>query len=344
MCQAANHVGTSARYRRASRACAGTVGVILTSVLVGLLSGCGRDGSASTAHQGDVCRVLVSIAPHAWLVRQIGGEHVQVTTLVQPGESPHTYQPSDAQISAAIRCELYCRTGVPFENGPWLEVMASARGGPRVMDLREGVALRPIEAHGHDDGGNDHPHGPARHPSKVEALDPHIWLSPHPLITQAHTIAAALSDLLPQHAEAFAANLAAFTQAVHDADTRIAALLGPHAGRRFYIFHPAWGYFADAYDLVQIPVEIEGKEPTEHELTELQRQARADGARVIFVQPQIAGRTATALAAAIAGRVEVLDPLAEDVLANLLHAADVLAASFAEAQPVFDMHEERRHE
>ena len=69
--------------------------------------------------------VVVSIPPLVWLVEATGGELVEVESLVGAGESPSTYQPTDAQISRALRARLFFRIGVPFERGAWLEALAS---------------------------------------------------------------------------------------------------------------------------------------------------------------------------------------------------------------------------
>jgi len=84
-----------------------------------------------------------------------------------------------------------------------------------------------------------------------------------------------------------------------------------------YVFHPAFGYFADAYGLTQVPVEFEGKEPGARQLAGLIDRARADGVRVIFVQPQFSGKSAAVVAAAIGGAVIPINPLSRDYLANL---------------------------
>jgi zinc transport system substrate-binding protein len=88
-------------------------------------------------------------------------------------------------------------------------------------------------------------------------------------------------------------------------------------GRKFMVFHPAWGYFAHAYGLTQIPVEIEGKEPKPAQLAELIRDARKQGIRVVFVQPQFSSKSAKLVAREIGGRVAVANPLAEAWLDNL---------------------------
>lgn len=105
-------------------------------------------------------------------------------------------------------------------------------------------------------------------------------------------------------------------------------MLEPHRGKRVYVFHPAWGYFCDAYGLEQVAIEIEGKEPSESELTEIIARAKSDGVRAIHVQPQIKGKSVEALASALKLDVRTLDPLARDVLANLESVAETIARGF----------------
>jgi zinc transport system substrate-binding protein len=112
-------------------------------------------------------------------------------------------------------------------------------------------------------------------------------------------------------------------------DRELAAILAPHRGRSFFVFHPTWGYFAHDYGLRQVAIEQEGNPPTDRELTRLQERARAARIRTLFVQPQIAGRGAEAVAAAVGATVVRLDPLAVDVPANLRSVARRLAESFA---------------
>jgi len=89
----------------------------------------------------------------------------------------------------------------------------------------------------------------------------------------------------------------------------------------FMVFHPAWGYFAQAYGLRQISVEMEGKEPKPAELAGLIRYARERGTKVIFVQPQFSTRSAEIIARGIDGRVVFANPLAPDWATNLKEVA-----------------------
>jgi zinc transport system substrate-binding protein len=88
------------------------------------------------------------------------------------------------------------------------------------------------------------------------------------------------------------------------------------------VFHPAWGYFAHAYGLKQVPIEIEGKDPKPAQLKELIQHARENGIKVVFVQPQFSTKSAELVAREIGGQVAFANPLAEDWMANLRQVAD----------------------
>jgi zinc transport system substrate-binding protein len=145
----------------------------------------------------------------------------------------------------------------------------------------------------------------------------------------AAALAQTLARLDPAHTGRYAANLAGLAAELDALDRELAATLAPLRGRRFLVFHPAWGYFAHAYGLEQVAVERGGKEPGPKALAALADDARRSGIRTVFVQPQFSQRTAETLAAAIGGRVVAVDPLAKDYPASLRAAARALV----EAEP-----------
>ena len=291
-----------------------TLAAVLT-LLVTVVVTCDRQPPATSS--GKVL-IAVSIAPQAWLVRQIGGEHVEVMTVVRPGQSPSTYAPSEAQVSKLLGAKAYFHIGVPFERLRWFTAVKLTRK-VRIIDTRAGITLRQMRS----SLETDHDH--AQHKQHEHfGKDPHIWTSPPLLIQQARTVAASLSELDPQHAGDYGANLAALETRLNELHARLAAKLELYKGSVFFVFHPSWGYFADAYGLQQMAVEIEGKAPTDRELTRLLELAREHDVKVMFVQPQIGGRAAAAIAETIGARVQTLDPLAEDVITNLEDMADAL--------------------
>jgi len=288
-------------------------------VVMGLAALAGLADSASGgAGEHPALSVAVSIPPQAWLVRRIAGTRVEVTTMLPAGNDPHAYQPADVQVSRAMRSAVYFRIGVPFEEGRWFRSIARS-GRTQVVDLRQGISLRPMrgDANKPDSAGHEHASG----------LDPHIWLSPPLLKRQAETIADALQKADPEGAAVYRKGLASLVASLNVLDRSLRTKLKAHKGRAFLVFHPTWGYFAREYGLRQVAIEREGKEPSDHEITELRRLALAEGIGVVFVQPQIKSRAAQAIAASIGGRVRTLDPLAEDVAASLLELADAIAAA-----------------
>jgi zinc transport system substrate-binding protein len=312
---------------------------LLALVVVGLLAtlpGC-RPAIPGLGNGKPV--VAVTMIPHAWLVRQIGGEHVEVITLVQPGESHETYQPSDAQVSQLMQADAYFRVGVAAEQGPWFQSLRDSKK-LKIIDLRRNVPMLEMTEphhhdhdHAHDDhdhAHHDHDHGHAHAPADkaYEGKDPHIWLSPRLLKIQAKTVAQTLAKLDRAHQAYYQAGLQSLEKRLDDTDAMIRTTLKPVEGKAFFVYHPAWGYFAHDYGLRQIALEQEGKEPSDQELTKVQQQAKQEGAKVIFVQPQISSQSAEAVAQAIGGRVQQIDPLEENIPANLVEAAKAIAESY----------------
>lgn len=272
--------------------------------------------------------VAVSILPQAYFVERLGGERVRVTVLVGPGQSPHAYEPTPKQVAELAAARAYFTIGVEFERG-LLPRLRSSFPKLRVVDTQAGVPLRTMtaaEAEAECDHGHDHDHGAHAHQGTP---DPHIWLSPRLVKIQAATMASTLIDLDPPGTEVYRRNLAAFQADLDRLHDRLAAALGHLKGREVFVFHPAFGYFLDEFGLKQVPVEIEGKEPTARQLAAVIERAKAAGIRVIFVQPQFSRKSAAAVAEAIGGVVVPLDPLARDFTGNLQDMAAKIQAKFA---------------
>lgn len=256
--------------------------------------------------------VFVSVLPQKYFVNRVGGAHVSVSVMVAPGHSPATYEPTPRQMARLATAELYVRIGVPFEEA-WMRRMIAANPQMVVIDARDGIPLRDI------DGESE---STAQHRTQK---DPHIWLSP-PLVKQ---MAAQLRDQLgvldPPNQGAYAANFQRFADDLDRLDADIRSALSGLATRRFLVFHPAWGYFADTYGLQQVPIEAHGKQPGPKSLAQLIDTARTQGTRVVFVQSQFSQRHAQTIADAIGGRVIAIDPLSEHYLTDLRRVAQVFA-------------------
>ncbi|MFO7599085.1 MAG: zinc ABC transporter substrate-binding protein [Candidatus Desulfacyla sp.] len=263
-------------------------------------------------------KVTVSILPQKYFVERIGGDRVEVSVMVLPGANPATYEPKPRQMVDLTNSKMYFAIGVPFET-VWLDKFAHASPKMEIVPTQAGIEKIPMKTkHTHD--GEDHPGGPATHSG---GKDPHIWLSPPLVMLQARNILSALIKADPAGRADYEARYTEFIEALVELDLRIAGLFSDRGmDNRFMVYHPAWGYFAKAYGLVQIPVETEGKGPTPKALQRLIADAQHDGIRAIFVQPQFSTKNAETIARAINGRVIAADPLALDWQANLLQVAE----------------------
>jgi len=283
--------------------------------------------AASAARAGDALPVCVTAPPQAFFVKKIGGDLVDVTAMVPPGADPHSYEPKPGQMRAVARAKAYFALGDAFEDA-WLSRLKSANPDLYVVPTQEGIERLPMAAHshGHDEAAGEEHKDESANDQHEAMLDPHIWLDPNLVKIQAENIEKGLAKADPAHAERYEANLRTFLEELTALDAKIRDIFAkaPRGERAFIVFHPSWGYFARAYGLKQIPIEVEGAEPSPKELAEIIEHARENKVKVIFVQPQLSEKSARTVAAETGADIVRLDPLAENWDENLLAAATAI--------------------
>jgi zinc transport system substrate-binding protein len=266
-------------------------------------------------------RAFVSILPAAYFVERVGGPNVEASVLVGPGQDPHTFDPTPKLMTKLANARVLFKMGFPFEE-TLIKKVGSGFKNVEVVDLQQGIKLRAMTEEETEAEEAEHGHGKAEeHGHDAGDMDQHTWLDPQLAKIQAKTIADTLIRIDPSHKDQYEKNLKdlqADLDAIHE---QLKKALAPVKGKSFFVFHPAYGYFGDAYGLKQVPVQIGGKEPTARQLARLIELAKEDGVRVIFVQPQFSKKTAEALAKGIGGAVVPLDDLAPDYLSNLQEMA-----------------------
>jgi len=261
--------------------------------------------------QSTPLQVVVSILPQQYLVERIAGPRVEILTLVRPGDNEATYSPGPGTLAALDGARVWFTMGVHFES-VWQDRIARDRPGMLIVPLAAGLPVRPTEQSLVADGRaehHDHPHG--------GTPDPHTWTDPRLAARMAERIAETLARLDPAGAEEYLRRARALQGELLALHEEIATRLAPLRGSAFIVFHPSWGYFADAYGLVQLPIEAGGREPGPRGLAEIIRRGREAGVRAVFVQQQFSQRSARAVAEALDAEVVEADPLAVDYIANL---------------------------
>jgi zinc transport system substrate-binding protein len=268
-------------------------------------------GSEQQAARPASKTIVVSILPQAYFVQRIAGDRFKPVVLVGQGQSPHSYEPTPRQMAELSSAAAWMRIGIDFEKGLAPKI-AKAYPALPIFDLSAGVKFRRLEAHSHE--------GEEEHSDEATAetgLDPHVWLGKEGALVMAANIRDSLTKLDPAGKATFAANHEAFIADVNAVFSALKPSLAPMRGKAVFVYHPAFGYFLDEFGIEQEAVETGGKEPTQKQLTALIREAKADGAKVIFVQAQFPASAAKTVADAIGGVVVPMDDLAPDWLDNL---------------------------
>jgi len=296
-----------------------------------LIAGCG-DNKKAAAADGRLA-VYSGIPPVAYLASAVGGDRVDSKSVLPEGRSPHDYSPGPQEIRGVTGAGLFFTAGMPFENAVCRAIDPKQT---RIVDVTKGIEKIPFEGDDDDDdhdadhdADHDHEKEADHHHHDHGAFDPHVWLSMDNAAVIADRIAGALTEADPKGAEVYAANLATLKQKLADAKSYSVKALAPYAGREFYVYHPAFGYFAKSVGLKQVGIELGGREVTPAHLAEVIKKAKADKVKVVFVQPQFNPSSARALGDAIGGRVAGLDPLAADIPANVRAMTDALKEGFS---------------
>ncbi|WP_419770331.1 MAG: metal ABC transporter solute-binding protein, Zn/Mn family [Candidatus Marinarcus sp.] len=259
--------------------------------------------------------ITTSIVPQKYFVEKIGGDKVNVNVMVQPGFSPATYEPKTSQLKLLAKSDVYFSIGVPFEH-VWLDRFKSANKNLWIVDTSKNIIKQPIAAHSHGEthdahDGDEHDHDAhdAHDEHEHEGLDPHIWLDPLLVKVQAQNIYEALVKLDAKNQAFYQKNLEQFLNELDALNVKIQTILEKLDNRTFMVFHPSWGYFAKRYDLEQVAVEVEGKEPKPSELLNLIKEAKEENIKIVFVSPAFSQKSAHVIAKSINAEVISVDQL-----------------------------------
>lgn len=310
-------------------------------VLVGLI-GCGNQGQAVDAEGVEeqvLIKVGVSIPPQATMVEAVGGDFVEVVTLIPPGNSPANYAPTQKEMAALSESQLYFSIDVPTERVNIIPLIEDGNYDMEVIDLAEKVdAVYPplyfsehsLEEHEDHDHDHDHEHEYDTHEHEEhshEGRDPHMWLSTSRVIVMVEEIEEALSQQSPENKAVFEANAKAYIEQLEDVDQDLETLFKDVDEKVFLIYHPSLGYFAEEYGLQMIALESEGKAATVQGMTEVIEFARSHGIKRVFYQEEFDAKQAQLLAGEIDGEAVQLSPLSKSLVDNLRKMGNELKMS-----------------
>ena len=183
-------------------------------------------------------KIAAGLPPVAGLASAIGGNRIEVISVLPEGKTPHDFTPRNETIRQTADAQVFLTTGMPFEN----KISAFMKQRAKICNVSTGIQRIAFQ----DGRDNDHHHHDG---CSHDDHDPHVWLSPANAIRIAENICNELIELDPDGKEFYVKNLVVLKDKLSALDAEIAGQLAPFAGKSFFVYHPAFGYFADAYKL-----------------------------------------------------------------------------------------------
>ena len=252
--------------------------------------------------------VAVTISPQAAFVREVAGDLVNVVTMMPPGANHETFSPPPQDMEKLSAAALYLAMGLPPERAGLLPKLAEMNKNMRIVDVQMEVAKT---------------YAPRFFAPNDQ--DPHIWLSPKRAIVMVRMTAQELGAIDPANSATYTANAERYIARIEAADQEIQASFKTVWNRMFIVYHPAFGYFAEEYNLTMVALEEEAKEADPRRFREVIDMAKEKGIKVIFYQEDIDGRQSRTFAEELGGQAEKVSPMATDYVENLLRMARTFA-------------------
>lgn len=276
-------------------------GVLVLVALLLLICSC---VSQNDGFSSEKIKVVTTIAPLEEFIKSVGGDRVEVSVMVPPGAEPHTFEPTPSQMRQVAEADLYVQNGAGLEF--WMDRILQVNEEMTIIDSSKGI-----------DFIRESP----------EEIDPHIWISLRNAAVQVKNICDGLIEVDPANKEYYLQNKDSYLQNLRTIDAEFNNTFGSKEKRIFIVHHPAWTYFARDYELEQVPLMENEKEPGPKYLGEVIELARKNNITTIFVEPQFNPKSAEVIAREMNASIVTIDPLSGNYLDNMRNAGREIAQS-----------------
>ena len=252
--------------------------------------------------------IFVSIAPLKPIVEAMVGDDFSVEVLVPAGASPETFEPTPKQFIALNESVMVLSTGLlDFEKS----ILQRVHDQSKVINLSQGIAtIAGSCSHTH--------HGKHCH----HGVDPHIWCSPKCIDIMAKNMYNALVAMVPD--KDYATAYSTLNEQIKELDSVVTKLCNNSSLPYFIIYHPALTYLARDYNLEQVAIEHEGKEPSAKHLATIIERARCDGMKRVFYQSEFPESSVAVIAEDIGAETVEINPLDENIFENIVTIATLI--------------------
>lgn len=256
--------------------------VLFLLVLLNITAGCGPAAEPAS----EKLQVAASFYPMAEFARAVGGDQVEVMTMVPDGAEPHDWEPSPRDLTRLGHARVFVYNGMVE---PWAQQALEALSERKILPVEAGADL-------FNRGG---------------VQDPHVWISPRRAIVEVRRITDALCEADERNADAYRKNAAAYLARLQELDTRLQKIAQASPKKVFVTAHAAFGHLAADYGLLQLSVAgiSPEAEPTPADMQRLIATVKREGVRYIFFETLADPKIAELVATEAGVQTAVLDPL-----------------------------------
>lgn len=283
--------------------------------------------------------VMVSTFPLYEAARAVAADAMEIRTIIPFGTDPHVFSPNPQQVADISKSALFVYNGAGFES--WAESLKNTLpSGVKVIDMSRHVVLQKSEEEHHDEeAGHIDEHAHHEH----GAYDPHYWLDIDNMIAMTRTMEAEFSGLLPEKAESFHKNAAAYIDELQTLKSEFAAGLAECNSRTLISNHDAFGYLARANRLENISVIglSSDEQPSAQTVARIVGLVKEHGIKTIFFEELINDNVAQTIARETGAKALPLQPLAnisEDELKSHQTYLSVMRSNLAKLREAMECH------
>jgi len=282
----------------------GALAIAAASILLGAITGACGGGNDASSDDGRI-KVVTTLPLFADLVRQVGGDRVEVTSLVPAGADPHTWEPAPSDVQRVAEADIAFANGLDLGPAAINVIDANLSDEAELIAVGEETARMGVEL---VTSQEDEEHA-GEQPDDFEGANPHLWLNIENAELYARVIRDALSDVGSGDVDEFDRNYEAYLNDLSELDAYVRQRTNSIGGsqRKLVTTHDAFGYFADyfRFDVVSFVARSPGQEPSPADVANLARAIEREGVPAVFVEPQISAESEILRQAAEDAGVEV---------------------------------------
>ena len=264
---------------------------ILLSIMLCVLVACGKeDSSNKESKDGDKINVSTTVYPLQSFIEQIGGNHVNVSSIYPAGSDLHDYEPTQKDMLKVNKSDLFVYTGDDLDPVA-KKVAATIKDDKKKVSLQDKLDRSTLLTDQHEHGDEEHADSHEHHHHHHGGYDPHVWLDPEKNKIFAKEIKDQLVAKDPKHKNEYEKNFKKLEKSLDDIDNKLKDITKDKQGNAVFISHESLGYLADRYGFVQKGIQnMNAEDPSQKALTQLVKEINDKNVKYILYEDNVANK------------------------------------------------------